>query len=84
MNPSPGTSRNKLREMAAATERKTLREAQEPEVNYYVLVPFTSMEGALWGAGHVATHFDCHVVSSAAVDQDTIDYTGGSLNGGDE
>lgn len=59
----------------------TLAETQDDEVNFYVLVPFTTVEGALWGAGHVATHFDCHVVSIAAVDQNALDYTEGKLNG---
>lgn len=59
----------------------TLAETQDGEVNYYVLVPFTTFDGAMWGAGHVSSKFDCHVVGIAAVDQRALDYTKGELKG---
>jgi hypothetical protein len=39
--------------------------------NYFVVVPFTTAEGALWGAGHIETMFDVAVIGAAAVDLDT-------------
>lgn len=59
---------------------RPLSEVQDVEVNYYVLVPFTTLEGALLGAGHIAPGLDCHIVSAAAVDQKTIDYTNGEFS----
>ncbi len=47
-----------------------LRDEQDVEVNYYVLVPFTTAEAALWAAGRIEEWFDCHVIGRAAVDQD--------------
>lgn len=59
----------------------TLAETQDVEVGFYVLVPFTTVEGALWGAGRISAWFDCHVVGIDAVAQDTPDYTKGELRG---
>ena len=39
--------------------------------NYFVVVPFTTAHGALWGAGEIAPMLDCQVISAAAVDLDT-------------
>ena len=47
-----------------------LSESQDVDVNYYVLVPFTTFAAAHWATGHIGTSFDCHIVSRAAVDQD--------------
>lgn len=39
--------------------------------NYLVVVPFTTAQGALWGAGEIGAFLDCEVISIAAVDLDT-------------
>lgn len=44
-----------------ANAAKTLRDDQDVDVNYYVLVPFTTVDAAEWAAGHIGTNFDCHV-----------------------
>ncbi len=49
-----------------------LRDVQDVDVNYYVLVPFTTAAGAGWAANLIAEKFDCHVVGVVAVDQDAI------------
>jgi hypothetical protein len=55
-----------------------LASVQDVEVNYYVLVPFTTSAAALWAAGYIGERFDCHVVGRAAVDQDALIVVGGS------
>lgn len=49
---------------------QTLRDVQDVDVNYYVLVPFTTVDACEWFTNVVAPSFDCHIVSRAAVDQD--------------
>lgn len=39
--------------------------------NYFVVVPFTTAEGALWGAGHIELMFDATVIGAAAINLDT-------------
>jgi hypothetical protein len=46
-----------------------LSDEQDVDVNYYILVPFTTAQAALWAADRI--EFDTHVVGRAAVDQDT-------------
>lgn len=59
-------------------DSESLADVQDVDVNYYVLVPFTTHAAAEWGAGQISTYFDCHVVSRAAVDQNAAVVTGGS------
>lgn len=52
----------------AAKPLPPLRDDQD--VNYYVIVPYTTFAAAEWAMGHIGVNFDCHVISAAAVDQD--------------
>ena len=47
----------------------SLGEGQDSDVNYYVIVPFTTAAAAEWAMGEIGMKFDCHVISAAAVDQ---------------
>lgn len=51
-----------------------LSDVQDVDVNYYVLVPFTTSAAAEWAAGEIEAHIDldCHVVGAAAVDQNAL------------
>ncbi len=50
---------------------KRLCDVQEPTVNFYILVPFTTSAGALWGEGYI-DFFDTHVISAADVNQEAL------------
>lgn len=61
-----------VRPTQEAIEARALAEAQDVDVNYYVLVPFTTADAALWAAGRIEAMFDCLVVGRAAVSQDAL------------
>jgi hypothetical protein len=51
---------------------RPLRDVQDVDVNFYVLVPFTTLRAAEWAASRIARAqigFDCHIVDRVAVDQ---------------
>ena len=55
--------------------RLPLRDAERDlnyrEVNYYVVVPFTTLQAAEWAWGEIDPEFDCFVIGAAAVERDT-------------
>ena len=58
------------------TERRaiTLRDwlqKDEGDHNYFIVVPFTTADGAFWGAGHIEAMFECAVIGAAGVSEDT-------------
>jgi hypothetical protein len=54
------------------TTTATLGDVQDEEVNYYVLVPFSTVDACEWFIGYVAESFDCHIVSRTSVDQNAF------------
>lgn len=49
-----------------------LSAVQDSDVNFYVIVPFTTVAAAEWAAGEVGCLFDCHVISAASVDPSAL------------
>lgn len=56
--------------MPSRDAASTLREAEFGSTNYYVVVPFMTVESAKWALGHIGCQFDAAVI--ADVNQDAL------------
>lgn len=65
-------------------ELAALSEVQDVDINYYVLVPFTTCAAAEWAAENIYTTLglDCHVIARPPVNQAALVYHTAGIEGG--